>query len=36
MKTGKIYGIGLGPGNPDLITIKSYNVILKSKYIFFF
>ncbi len=36
MKTGKIYGIGLGPGNPDLITMKSYNIILNSKYVFFF
>lgn len=36
MKLGKIYGVGLGPGDPDLITVKSSKVIFKSKYIFFF
>ena len=36
MKTGMIYGIGLGPGDPDLITIKSASILKLSKYIFFF
>lgn len=36
MKTGIIYGIGLGPGDPDLMTIKSASILKLSKYIFFF
>ena len=36
MKKGKIYGIGLGPGDPELITLKSANLIKTSDYIFFF
>ena len=36
MKKGKIYGIGLGPGDPALITLKSANLIKSSDYIFFF
>tara|TARA_B100001027_G_scaffold48750_1_gene32166 strand:+ start:8380 stop:9108 length:729 start_codon:yes stop_codon:yes gene_type:complete len=36
MKKGKIYGIGLGPGDPELITLKSANIIKSSHYIFFF
>lgn len=36
MKKGKIYGIGLGPGDPGLITLKSVNLIKSSDYIFFF
>lgn len=36
MKTGKIYGVGLGPGDPDLLTMKSFKIIRNSKYISFF
>ena len=36
MKTGKIFGIGLGPGDPELMTLKSANLIKSSEYIFFF
>ena len=36
MKKGKIYGIGLGPGDPELITLKSANLIKSSEHIFFF
>ena len=36
MKIGKVYGIGLGPGNPELITIKSVNILKSAEYIFFF
>ena len=36
MKTGKIYGVGLGPGDPELITIKAAKIIRQSKYLFFF
>lgn len=27
MKTGKLYGVGVGPGDPELITIKAIRVI---------
>ncbi len=36
MKKGKIYGIGLGPGDPELITLKSANLIKSSEHILFF
>ena len=36
MKIGKVYGVGLGPGNPELITIKSVNILKSAEYIFFF
>ena len=36
MKTGKIFGVGLGPGDPELITLKSASLIKSSEYIFFF
>mgnify|MGYP001321981519 CR=1 FL=1 len=36
MNKGKIYGVGLGPGDSDLITIKADKIIRKSKYFFFF
>ncbi|AWR96330.1 cobalt-factor II C(20)-methyltransferase [Acidianus sulfidivorans JP7] len=32
--TKKLYVVGLGPGDPELITIKAYNIIKKSKLIF--
>ncbi|MBF8266342.1 MAG: precorrin-2 C20-methyltransferase, partial [Dehalococcoidia bacterium] len=25
--TGKLYGVGVGPGDPQLITLKAYNVL---------
>lgn len=33
---GTIYGIGLGPGDPELVSLKAYNLIKKNKDIFFF
>ena len=33
MKKGTLYGVSLGPGDPELITVKAINVIEKSKYI---
>ncbi|THB81240.1 MAG: precorrin-2 C(20)-methyltransferase [Desulfobacteraceae bacterium] len=31
---GKLYGIGVGPGDPELITIKAVNAIKRSEIIF--
>ncbi len=33
-KTGILYGIGTGPGDPDLITIKAVNILKKVDVIF--
>ena len=30
MKTGVFYGVGVGPGDPDLITLKAVNVLKSS------
>lgn len=30
---GKFYGVGIGPGDPDLITIKAVNILGKCDYI---
>ena len=29
----KLYGVGVGPGDPDLMTLKALNAIKKSKVI---
>lgn len=29
--TGKLYGIGVGPGDPDLLTIKAFKILRKAK-----
>ncbi len=34
MKYGKLYGIGIGPGDPELITVKGANIISKCEHIF--
>lgn len=34
-KNGKIYGVGVGPGDPELITIKGLNAIRKADVIAF-
>ncbi|MBL4746596.1 MAG: precorrin-2 C(20)-methyltransferase [Flavobacteriaceae bacterium] len=34
-KTGKIYGISLGPGDPDLITLKGLKILEKVDKIYF-
>ena len=31
----KLYGVGVGPGDPDLMTVKALNAIKKSKVICF-
>ena len=36
MSKGTIYGVGLGPGDPDLITIKALNILKKTKYVAYF
>jgi precorrin-2/cobalt-factor-2 C20-methyltransferase len=33
-KTGVLYGIGVGPGDPDLITVKALNILKQVPHIF--
>ena len=33
MEKGTLYGVSIGPGDPELITVKAMNIISKSKYI---
>ena len=33
-KNGKFYGIGVGPGDPELLTVKAVKAIETSDYIF--
>ena len=35
MKTGTLYGIGVGPGDPELITLKGYRLLQESPVIAF-
>lgn len=35
IKTGKIYGISLGPGDPDLITLKGLKILQKSDKVYY-
>jgi precorrin-2/cobalt-factor-2 C20-methyltransferase len=34
MKTGTLYGIGVGPGEPDLITVKAAKLLGESRHVF--
>ena len=34
--TGTIYGVGLGPGDPDLMSVRSHRLITKAKHVAFF
>jgi len=34
MKTGKLFGVGVGPGDPELITVKAVRVIKEADIIF--
>ena len=36
MKKGIIYGVGVGPGDPDLLSLKAYKLIKSAKYIAYF
>lgn len=36
MKTGTIYGVGLGPGDPDLLSVKSDRLVRGAKHVAFF
>ena len=33
-KSGKLYGVGVGPGDPELITVKAVRVIKSADIIF--
>ena len=33
---GKIYGIGLGPGDPDLMSVKTHRLLTNAKHVAFF
>ena len=30
MTKGTLYGLGIGPGDPDLITLKAYNILRRA------
>jgi precorrin-2/cobalt-factor-2 C20-methyltransferase len=34
MKTGTLYGIGIGPGDPELITLKAAKILSECRHIF--
>ena len=34
MKQGKLYGVGIGPGDPELITVKGAKIIAKCGHVF--
>lgn len=34
MKTGTLYGIGVGPGEPDLMTVKGAKILAKCPHVF--
>ena len=36
MNTGKIYGVGLGPGDPDLMSVRSDRLVRGAKHVAFF
>jgi precorrin-2/cobalt-factor-2 C20-methyltransferase len=36
MTTGTIYGVGLGPGNPDLMSVKADRLLRNAKHVAFF
>ena len=33
MNKGKLYGVGVGPGDPELITLKAVRLILENDFI---
>ena len=36
MRTGKIYGVGLGPGNPDLMSVRANRLLRNARHVAFF
>ena len=34
MTIGKLYGIGVGPGDPELLTIKAANLLRQARHVF--
>lgn len=36
MNTGKIYGVGLGPGDPDLMSVRADRLLRRARHVAFF
>ena len=36
MKEGRLYGVGIGPGDPELLTVKAVRVIAEAPVVSFF
>jgi precorrin-2/cobalt-factor-2 C20-methyltransferase len=36
MNTGKVYGVGLGPGDPDLLSVRSDRLVRTARHVAFF
>ncbi len=36
MRIGRLYGVGIGPGDPELLTVKAARVIAESPVVAFF
>ena len=36
MSVGTVYGLGLGPGDPDLMSVKSHRAITSARHIAYF
>ncbi|MEM7158166.1 MAG: precorrin-2 C(20)-methyltransferase [Myxococcota bacterium] len=36
MTTGTIYGVGVGPGDPDLVTVRAARILERARYVAFF
>ncbi|MEN6465542.1 MAG: SAM-dependent methyltransferase, partial [Syntrophaceae bacterium] len=34
MRTGTLYGIGVGPGDPELITVKGAVILARCRHVF--
>lgn len=34
--TGRVYGLGLGPGDPDLMTVKAHRLLTRARHVAFF
>ncbi|MEM7088773.1 MAG: SAM-dependent methyltransferase, partial [Pseudomonadota bacterium] len=36
MSLGKIYGVGLGPGDPDLMSVRADRLLRSARHVAFF